>query len=211
MSESLLCPGLTEFRAELTSLRGRLIDGMAQAVADRGYARATVSDVLSASGTSRKTFYAHFGNKEECFLAAYDVAVAHVSRSVVRTFVQEAPHVGAQVHAALSCFMGWIVAEPAFARLCLVEALAAGPRGLARRSAAMARFTAFVEEASTPLRTDAGTPRMVPEAIVGGLQAVISTRVLEGRAHELPGLVDDLLVWALVPFQGDRPAEPAAA
>jgi AcrR family transcriptional regulator len=45
--------------------------GMVEAVADKGYAKTTVADVLTRARASRETFYEHFANKQECFLAAY--------------------------------------------------------------------------------------------------------------------------------------------
>src|SRR4051794_32391335 len=57
------------------SQRGRLIDAIAHVVAEKGYARTTVADVIERAGVSRKTFYEHFRDKETCFLAAYDTGV----------------------------------------------------------------------------------------------------------------------------------------
>src|SRR3712207_4871654 len=54
------------------SQRDRLLAAMADAVAEKGYAKASVADVIERAGVSRKTFYEHFANKEECFLAASD-------------------------------------------------------------------------------------------------------------------------------------------
>ena len=53
-----------------TSQRERLLEAMAGVVADKGYARVAVADVIDHAGVSRKTFYEHFANKEACFLAA---------------------------------------------------------------------------------------------------------------------------------------------
>ena len=55
--------------------RARMLDAMVHAVADKGYARVTVADVIEGAGVSRKTFYEQFTNKEDCFLAAYDAGV----------------------------------------------------------------------------------------------------------------------------------------
>src|ERR687883_326916 len=56
----------------LTSQRERMIDAMADVVAAKGYAATTVGDVVAGAGVSRKTFYEHFRDKEDCFLAAFD-------------------------------------------------------------------------------------------------------------------------------------------
>ena len=57
------------------SQRGRLLAAMAEVVASKGYGAVAVRDVIARAGVSRKTFYEHFDNKEECFLAAYDAGV----------------------------------------------------------------------------------------------------------------------------------------
>src|SRR5262245_57415806 len=62
----------------LASQRGRLIDAMAQAVAEHGYGATTVARVVSRAGVSRKTFYEHFSDKEDCLLALYDTAIGYV-------------------------------------------------------------------------------------------------------------------------------------
>src|SRR4051812_42933268 len=52
--------------------RERLVLGMVTAVAERGYAATTITDVVRHARVSRRTFYEHFADKEACFLAAYD-------------------------------------------------------------------------------------------------------------------------------------------
>src|SRR4051812_15625203 len=59
----------------VASQRGRMIEAMAETVAEKGYAATTVADVVARAGVSRKTFYEHFADREQCFLAAYDAAV----------------------------------------------------------------------------------------------------------------------------------------
>ncbi|HET8672858.1 MAG TPA: helix-turn-helix domain-containing protein, partial [Thermoleophilaceae bacterium] len=56
------------------SQRGRMLDAMARAVAEKGYASTTVRDVIGRARVSRETFYEQFANKEKCFLAALDTA-----------------------------------------------------------------------------------------------------------------------------------------
>jgi AcrR family transcriptional regulator len=192
----------TNLRRHLRSQRGRIFDGLARAVSERGYADTAVADVLAECRMSRRTFYRHFANKEDCFLAAYDFAVGHVGDHVAQAFMTSGPAWADRVRNAFETFMAYVVAEPHFARLCLVEVLAAGPRALERRDAAVQRFSAFVHEAAQAAPGPVLMPETTPEAIVGGIQSVVTSRLLNGRAHELPGLVDDLLFWGLTPFGG---------
>src|SRR3954454_10930364 len=58
------------------SQRERMLVAMADATASKGYGNVAVADVIERAGVSRRSFYEHFANKEECFLAAYDAGVA---------------------------------------------------------------------------------------------------------------------------------------
>src|SRR5918997_3825076 len=68
--------------------RARMLRAMGGVVADKGYAAATVADVVRAAGVSRTTFYEQFRSKEDCFVEAYrhgvDVLIDEV-RTAVRT------------------------------------------------------------------------------------------------------------------------------
>jgi len=198
--------GPADLRRDVLTQRGRIIDAMARAVSARGYANTAVADVIAEGGMSRRTFYKYFSNKEDCFLAAYDFAVEHVAQDVVRAYLGSGPNWRTQMRCAFERFIGYVVAEPAFARLCLVEVLAGGPRALERRAAAVARFTAFIGGAAANVPGRELAPPLLPEAIVGGVQSVISARLLQGRADELPDLVDDLIFWGMVPFVGHPPS-----
>src|ERR687893_3211952 len=61
-------------RVVAASQRARLLEAVGRAVAEKGYAGATIDDVVRRAGVSKKTFYEHFADKEECFLAAYEAA-----------------------------------------------------------------------------------------------------------------------------------------
>ena len=56
------------------SQRARLLEATGRAVAEKGYAAATIDDIVRGAGVSKKTFYEHFPDKLGCFLAAYEAA-----------------------------------------------------------------------------------------------------------------------------------------
>ena len=55
-------------RYRRAAFRGRLLDGLAQSIAERGYRATTVADVVRHAKTSKRTFYDEFASKEECFV-----------------------------------------------------------------------------------------------------------------------------------------------
>ena len=117
------------------SQRGRLLDAMAEVVAERGYAATTVADVIGAAGVSRKTFYEHFRDKEDCFLAAYDAGV-DLLLGAVRDAGETGGDLIERARARTRRYLETLAAEPAFARTFLIEVAAAGPAALAYRRVA---------------------------------------------------------------------------
>lgn len=147
----------------LASQRGRMLDSIAETVAARGYGATSVANVVERAGVSRKTFYEHFRDKEDCFLAAYDAGV-----EILMATMREGDPIRA--------YLETLAAEPAFARTFLIEIGAAGPRALARRQE--------VHEAFARLISD----RREAVAVVGALNEVVSREVAAGRTAGLPRL-----------------------
>jgi AcrR family transcriptional regulator len=67
----------------------RLLEGMAHAVADKGYADTTIADIVREAGVSRRTFYEHFAGKAECLVALYEAA-SHNALKVLRDAIDPA-------------------------------------------------------------------------------------------------------------------------
>src|SRR3712207_4906070 len=64
------------------SQRARLLEAVGRAVAGKGYAATTIDDIVRGAGVSKKTFYEHFADKEDCFVAAYEAASEELFRHV---------------------------------------------------------------------------------------------------------------------------------
>jgi AcrR family transcriptional regulator len=200
----------------VASQRGRMIEAMAETVAEKGYAATTVADVVARAGVSRKTFYEHFADREACFLAAYDAAVDAL-------FAAVADHVAAgepagddwrmRVRAGVRAYLEAMAAEPAFARTFLVEVRVAGPRALARRAEVHARFVDYLKSQAELARADhdwlPAVPDAVYPAIVGGVDEVVSSWVSQGRTSELPRLEPQLSYFQLALLAGPEIAKEA--
>lgn len=172
------------------SQRTRLLQGMAEAVAERGYVRTSVADVLRRARVSRETFYEHFRDKEDCFLAAYDEGVMAFQGAMraARAAAGDEPPFTA-FGRALEVYLRVLAANPATARTCLVEIYAVGPEALGRRDALRIGFVDLVVEALDVPSHD----RFAAEAFVAAVSAMVTERVAAGRADELPALHGPLL------------------
>ncbi|MEX2448134.1 MAG: TetR/AcrR family transcriptional regulator, partial [Solirubrobacterales bacterium] len=100
--------------------RERLIAGLASAVAAKGYAAVTLADVTREAKVSRRVFYANFESKEQCFLAAFEVVVAHL-RELVAAAVEPLQGWPERAVAATRATLAFLVSEPDMARLLQVE------------------------------------------------------------------------------------------
>jgi AcrR family transcriptional regulator len=167
-----------------TSQRIRLLEAVIDVAARVGYAQMAVADVIAVANVSRKTFYEHFRDKEDCFLAAYDFVADRVLDKLVSESSDHragAPRRRAQV----TRFLQALADDPLVARAFVVDVLGAGPRTLRRREVVNARFgDAILGSAVDPV---------LSKAIIGGVNTVCGAMLLDGRAAELPGLADVLV------------------
>src|SRR3954452_4843265 len=124
------------------SQRGRLLDAMARVVAAKGFGATSVADVIARAGVSRKTFYVHFRDKLDCFLAAYDLGV-EVLLATVRAAGEDETDPIAVARARTRAYLATLSSEPDFARTFLLEVSAAGPEALERRRAVHRQFASL--------------------------------------------------------------------
>jgi AcrR family transcriptional regulator len=181
--------------------RERILAAVADVTSAAGYRDMTVADVIVTAGVSRRTFYEHFKNKDDAFMAAFDAVLAQLLAVVQEAYRGEEYPLD-RLRAGLMAFLDFVSREPAFARMCIVEALAAGPEAVARRNAAMAQFAALLDGTAAELGTPARPALLTAETIVGGVYEVIYTRVVRGEIRELPQLLPDLMYSAVLPYAG---------
>lgn len=155
---------------------------MADVAARRGYADTRVQHVLEQAGVSRRTFYVHFDNREDCFLAAYDAIMADVEA----VLDAERPTVRGLIERLLEHFDRW----PAHARVLLTEAFAAGPPGLERHEQMVERVSARLAECEPWQPGDCAGIRRdeLAQATVGAILRMIQRQLLDGQASSLVGL-----------------------
>jgi AcrR family transcriptional regulator len=191
--------------------RERLIAGLAEAVAEKGYASTTIGHITRHAAVSRRTFYEHFGSKDECFVAAYDTVMKQLGERVDAAFneIDDWPHA---VRASIAAMLAFLAAEPNLARLCMVEALVAGPVVVDRYDAAIQGLVPYLA-AGREGRSPEVLERLSPtteEALVGGMVSLVSRRIIAGRTAELEQLLPDLVEFTLTPYIGNTEAAKIA-
>jgi len=191
--------------------RERLIAGIAEAVAENGYSGTTIAHITRAAAVSRRTFYEHFSSKDECFVAAYDAVMSELQERVTAAF-EESEEWPQAIKAGIDAMLEFLAAEPNLARLCMVEALVAGPAVVERYDAAIQSFVPYFKEGREG-RPPEVLSRLSPtteEALVGGMVSLISRRIIAGKAEELEELLPDLVEFTLTPYLGSAEATEIA-
>lgn len=172
----------------------RLLHAMVAVVAERGYAAVTVADVLAAARVSRTGFYSCFpGGKEECFVTA-----CRMGGRAMRAHIKEAVHAvppGAsapeRLRASLRAYLGFLVAEPVFARVFLVDMQVAGGEAADRYAWVVA---ALAQDTAAWHRSFGGSADpAVYELLTSALAHACSMRIREGRGHTLLELEEPAL------------------
>jgi len=187
------------------SQRTRILRAMIAAVAERGYPETRVVDVISVAGVSRKTFYELFSDKEECFLAAYDYIVGRLFGETAQAYESHSDKPWAdRIRVGLARLLTMMAENPEAARFSIIEVLAAGPKAVTRRDAAMRQFTHFVDAGRA--ESELELPGITSLAIVGGLYELIYSEILHGATAQLPSRHPELAYWVTQPFLGPKRA-----
>jgi AcrR family transcriptional regulator/DNA-binding MarR family transcriptional regulator len=185
----------------------RILAAMAEVASEKGAGSVTVAHVVARAGVSRRTFYDLFADREECFLVAFEEAIGRVGGLVVEAYEREGSW-REQVRAGLWALLVFLDQEPATARLCVVESLAAGPRVLERRAVVLRVLVRAIDEGrAATQRRAAPLPPLTAEGVVGAVLSVIHTRLSEPRAKPLTGLVGELMSVIVLPYLGQAAAQ----
>jgi AcrR family transcriptional regulator len=194
------------------SQRARLVEGMIQAVAEKGYNTATVADAVRAGRVSRGTFYAQFASKEECFLEAYKYGIDVIVERIRAAIRAERGDWVARLRTGVRAYLETLAGEPRFARTHLFEVHLAGPRAGAERDAAL---RAFADRYRSSFRA---AVRARPELrmpsddalfiLAAGVDQLVCARVRAGELATLPDLTDELTLTAVAFLQGAAATHP---
>lgn len=190
--------------AATESRRQLILEAMVRVVGRKGYKLTSVADVIEEAGTTRTTFYKHFEDKHECFLAAYDQVVERVLGEVVANCDGEQSWLE-RVRIGLQTIVDLFALDPELARTAIVEVAAAGADARQRHWDAINRFTEFLED-GRELAEGRELPDNIALMAAGAVSGLIFDELLSGRAERLPELLPDLLFAMLVPYIGPRAA-----
>jgi AcrR family transcriptional regulator len=188
--------------------RRRLIQAVPAAVCEKGFGSLTVEDICTHAGVSRRTFYENFRDTGDCFVASYR---HHVEE--LMTVVGGVAAVGGdwreRARLALLALLRYLAERPDFARMAVIEVLAAGPAALVERDRAITLLRTLIGEEALRAARDPAPPLLL-EVIAGAILQLIYGRVLEGESRQLEELLPTIMYMVLVALHGPAGAASLA-
>lgn len=171
---------------------------MALAASELGYVETRVDDVITRAAVSRRTFYQHFTDREDCFLEAYEAIRSDALALFAPAPEKEGPpeeRLLAAVRRGLEHFGLW----PHHAHVLLVDIVSTGPRGAARHEQTMAELARLLVDCDAwqPHDWSELAPADQAQALVGAMHRVVSHRIADGRHASLGAIAPGLTALAL--------------
>jgi AcrR family transcriptional regulator len=183
--------------------RERVLTAAVEVFAKRGYQGTTVDHIVAAAKIGVGTFYAFFGGKEECFLAAYDRIVAMGRERIVAALPPDGTW-PEQLAAVLRTLLELIEADPFGARLALVEVQSAGATGLSHHERNLDEAADLLRAGRTHSPFPDELPASLEFAIVGGLTWFLQQRIAMGEATDAAKLLPEVLEIVAEPYLGEQ-------
>jgi AcrR family transcriptional regulator len=177
--------------------RSRMLSAIAEVAAERGAANVSVAHVTERSGTSRRTFYELFADREACYVEAFDELAHRAERIVVEAYAGDGQW-AAKIRAAIVALLELFDRERDTAWLLVVDSLGAGAKVLERRQALVGRTV----EALYRDGVQDPPASVIAEGVVGAVSSVLHARLVEGADGPLAELVNSLTSIVVLPYLG---------
>jgi AcrR family transcriptional regulator len=168
--------------------REQILASSLKTFAQRGYYQTSVTDLVSAAGVARGTFYLYFDSKSAIFLELLDELLVRLRASVARVDRSAgSPPMEAQLHAIVLRLLEALTSNRDLTRVVFREAVGLDDEVDARLRAFYGSLRGFVVHA-LDLGVAMGVVRegldrgVTAAAIVGSLRGVVTTYVVESDA-----------------------------
>ncbi len=206
--------GVRKLPSDLVSAvqRERLIAAMLRAASELGYRGLNVQDVIERAGVSRPTFYEHFANKEDCFLAAFDITATRLREQIATATENGADNWRDRLRFGLETLLNFVATEPEAARTVIVEARAASADAVLRRDELLEHFAGCIDTQVREHFPDAPAYSPITAAgIVGGCEALLYSRLSKGELDDLDSLLPSMMYFLVLPYEGHEAASEELA
>jgi AcrR family transcriptional regulator len=179
----------------IASQRGRMLHAVLVATARKGFGYVVIGDIIAEAGVSRKAFYEHFADFEDCWFQAYETAQALLFEHMVAAGADAAggdPLVA--LKAAIAVLTQAAADEPEVSHATAVDVIGGGPEGLKAHQETLHRWANLLlltwDHKSASESSE--QRRFAAMAAVSVVTGTIRDHLVAGTAEQLPGLSDQV-------------------
>jgi AcrR family transcriptional regulator len=181
--------------------RSQIVDGFAIAAAEKGYANATIADIVRTARVSKSTFYAHFVDKEAVYLALHATVAEALWETLDASFERTADEADwrERIRDLVASRLELMASNPSFLTQVRIEpeVTSSGAqkarRDAARRSARL--YIRLSEEIARSTPEVAPLPEGIAIAGLAGNLALIARAAKDGRAvRQLEGTLTNFWI-----------------
>ena len=184
------------------SQRERIMDAVADVVAEKGYTGLTVTEIARRANISHKTFYEHFPGKRDAFLAAGRIGGEWGFQAAVEAYAVQVGDWPRAVAAGLRAYLRFLAVEPGHARLGFVDIFTADPEALQLRDEIVAAFVAYLRPGFELVQADRLVPPIAADAIGGAIWELLQHHIQHEPIARVVLLAPQVTYIALTPFLG---------
>jgi AcrR family transcriptional regulator len=196
-----LPPGRTRLSKEemAENRRLRIMFATAQVVQEKGYSAATVADIMRLAGVDRRAFGALFADKQEAFIAVYELGFQRLVAVTASAFASGATW-PERIWEGGRAFTQFLQSNPSITHVGFVDSYAVGPGSMERVEDLTNAFTIFLQEGYR-YQPQRNPPSSVgAEAIVTTTFEIIYHQSRASANPELPGLLPHVVYLITTPF-----------
>jgi AcrR family transcriptional regulator len=175
--------------------RNRILRGALDVFGEKGFASATVQDLIDAAGTSRATFYKYFPDREACLAALCDAVLSWLE-SEAREAIGTAGDWPSQVRVVAERLVGLLADDPRLARVCGIEATPVSAEVRIRQRTAFEALAAGLRRGRALSRWGDDLPATLEDLLVGGGISLATRSVFWDRppAKDLAPEITELIL-----------------
>jgi AcrR family transcriptional regulator len=184
--------------------RSRMLNSATFVIAQEGFERMSVARVTGGARVSRRTFYDVFEDREDCFLAVFEDAIAWAEGIAQEAYERERGSWRERVRAALGTLLAFLDRQPEMRAVLITDALMAGPRVLARRAEVLGRAGGMLHGEAVRSAKGRGSdlPELIGEAVVSAVFGLVHARCAERPSRPLLPLLGELMGVVVLPYEG---------
>lgn len=188
--------------------RGRLLAALAVVLERQTLAELYTGDIAKEAGVSKRTFYEHFSNKEECFLALYVTNSGKILDAVRHSIAvtDSTLSIAARVQHGVSAYLSAMQNQAALMKRLYIDIMSLGTEGMKARRQVAQQFAELIANIyKMERKSNPALPALKEELVLGivaGLNELILFKIEDGQVDHLLDLIETSQILILGALQG---------